>query len=545
MNTTIKTPSTTPTVPKDRLAGLKENWKADVVSGFILFLIALPLSLGISIASGFPPLAGVFAAALGGLLCSQLGGSFVTITGPAAGLIVVILGSVERLGGGDAGYHCALAAIAVSGIILLILGLCRAGSLALFVPASAVHGMLAAIGLIIIAKELPLMLGVKAPAKAPLELFAQTPHMLMTMNPEIALIGFVSLAILIVHALIKHKVVKAIPAPMLVVVVATLMSAYFGFGTQHEYSFAGQQYLVNPDKCLVRIPSNVLEGITFPDFSKIASGAFWFSVMSITLVQGVETLLTVAAVDRLDPFHRKSNWSKDLGVVGSVSTLSACIGGLPMISEIVRSMANISTGAKTRWANFFHGSFMIVFVFFGAAVIQLIPLSALAALLIFTGYRLASPRVFKQTHQLGKEQTAVFLITIVATLATDLLIGVGVGILAKLLLHIFRGAPIKNLFVPDMSVVPVSDEEYLVTARGAFIFSNFIATKNRLDKIPKGKRVQLDLSKTKLIDHTVMDHLHHYAAEYAETGGQFKISGLDQHSTASQHPLAARRLRLS
>ena len=188
---------------------------------------------------------------------------------------------------------------------------------------------------------------------------------------------------------------------------------------------------------------------------------------------------------------------------------------------------------------------MIVFVFFGAAVIQLIPLSALAALLIFTGYRLASPRVFKQTHQLGKEQTAVFLITIVATLATDLLIGVGVGILAKLLLHIFRGAPIKNLFVPDMSVVPVSDEEYLVTARGAFIFSNFIATKNRLDKIPKGKRVQLDLSKTKLIDHTVMDHLHHYAAEYAETGGQFKISGLDQHSTASQHPLAARRLRLS
>ena len=194
--------------PKDRLAGLKENWKNDMTSGFIVFLIALPLSLGIAMASGAPPLAGIIAAIIGGIVVSQLSGSHVTINGPAAGLIVVILGAVDRLGGGAQGFHCTLAAIVVAGVILTLLGLVKAGELGYFFPSSVIHGMLAAIGLIIMLKQFPIMLGAVAPAKEPLMLALKTPETVMGLNPEIALIGLISLIVLIVHASIKHPLAR-------------------------------------------------------------------------------------------------------------------------------------------------------------------------------------------------------------------------------------------------------------------------------------------------------------------------------------------------
>lgn len=537
----IMTNSESIALPKDGLAGLKENWKTDATSGFILFLIALPLSLGIAMASGVPPLSGVFAAIIGGMVVSMAGGSYVTINGPAAGLIVVILGSVERLGGGDAGYHATIAAVIISGIFLILLGLLKAGELGLFAPTSAVHGMLAAIGLIIIAKQLPILLGIKPPSKEPLVLFQHVPDMLMNLNPAIAVVGFVSLAILIAHNLIKNKAIKKVPAPIIVVIVSLFLSQLLGLNQAHAYTFMGHEFSIDPKKCLVVIPSNPLEAIAFPDFSKTSTGPFWFSVLSITLVQGIETLLTVAAVDKLDPFKRKSNWSRDVAAVGFASVISGAIGGISMIAEIVRSTANIGAGARTRWSNFFHGFFMLVFLLVGANLIQMIPLTALAALLVFTGYRLASPKVFKHTWEVGKEQMLIFLVTIYATLAVDLLVGVGTGILTKFILHILRGAPITKLFSAGVNTTE-SGDTITVEAKGAAIFSNYICLKRKLDKLPRGKKVILDLSQTKLVDHTVMDHLHTYSGEYTKGGGDFKISGLGSHTPTSSHPLAARRL---
>jgi MFS superfamily sulfate permease-like transporter len=529
-------------LPKDRIPGLVENWRSDVVSGFILFLIALPLSLGIAIASGFPPMAGLFAAIVGGIVVSQTSGSFVTINGPAAGLIVVIVNCVNNLGGGSEGYHCTLGAIVISGVILFVLGLMRAGALGVFFPTTVVHGMLAAIGFIIIAKMIPPFLGVPSPGKEPLVIYSKIPDMIANCNPEITIIGIVSLAILIFFNLNKNALIKKIPAPLVVVAVGVALGIYFDLQRPHSYLVHGHSFAIDPKKYLVVLPPSILDGLTAPDWSKIASGAFWYSVLTIVLIQGVETLLSCAAVDKLDPYKRTANLSRDMAAVGLGSAISGMIGGLPMIAEIVRSTANVANGAKTRWSNFFHGLFILIFVAFGAAFIDQIPQAALAALLIVTGYRLASPKSFKDTFLIGKEQLALFAITIIGVLATDLLLGVGIGIVAKFILHFINGAPIgPNLLIAKTSVTE-TPETSLVTIEGAAIFSNYFSIKRKLDKLPIGKAITIDLSKVKLIDHSVMEHFHQFERERTKAGTPIHIVGLELHKPMSAHPLAARKL---
>jgi MFS superfamily sulfate permease-like transporter len=451
---------------------------------------------------------------------------------------VVILGSVDRLGGGAAGYYGTLAAIVIAGVILFILGRLKAGELGEFFPLSVVHGMLAAIGIIIMSKQFHVMLGVKPVAKEPLGLLAEIPKSLMSMNPEIAFIGIVSLLILIAHALIKNKKIKAIPIPLVVVAIAIFMGLHFDFEHIHHYFYSGKDYVVDPAKCLVLLPASFLQALTFPDFSQIASGAFWFSVISITLIQGVETLLSAAAVDKLDVYKRMS---KDVGAVGLGTALSGAIGGLPMIAEIVRSTANVAAGAKTRWSNFFHGAFMLAFVVFAASIIDMIPLAALAAILVVTGFRLASPKSFKETYALGPEQLVFFVVTIIATLATDLLIGVTTGIVAKFIMQLIAGVPPSVLFKVDATVTNKEDETIAVVKKAA-VFSNYISLKKILNAIPKGKYIVLDLRDCVLVDHSVMERLHQYEIDYEQAGGQFEVCGLEKHRPSSLHPLAARKL---
>ncbi len=531
------------TLPKDWLAGLKENWQNDIVTGFILFLIALPLSLGIAIASGVPPMAGIIAAVIGGLLVSLISGSYVVVNGPAAGLIVVIMAAVERLGGGSIGYHATLAAIVMAGIMMIGLGRLKAGDLGYFFPTSVVHGMLAAIGLIIMIKELPIMLGVKPPAKEPLMLVCKIPEIIANLNPELAIIGLVSLTLLISHNLIKSNTIKKIPTPIVVVLVGIAIGMYFHIDHKEVYTFAGHVFQIDPRLCLVQLPLNVSEGLTQPNWSQIGTVAFWTSAVSILLIQGIESLLSAAAVaDRLDPYRRPCNLNKDLTAIGLGTTISGMLGGVPMIAEIVRSTANVMNGARTRWSNFFHGLFLLVFVLTAANLIDKIPMSALAALLVVTGYKLTSPKVFRETHAIGGDQTILFSVTIIATLATDLLIGVSIGILAKFMLHLYHGAPASSFFVAPMELKSQADGSINICIRDAAIFSNYISIKKRLDQLPSGLTVIVNLSQTKFIDHTVMDRLHQYCSEYARSGGSLTLMGLDYHLPHSKHPLSARRL---
>ncbi|MFN8612275.1 MAG: SulP family inorganic anion transporter [Vulcanimicrobiota bacterium] len=524
-------------IPSDGIEGLKENWKGDLMSGFLIFLIALPLSLGIALASGVPPLSGIIAAVVGGLVVSMTSGSYVTINGPAAGLIVVILGAVNSMGGGIEGYRLALAAITIAGILQVIAGVTKAGKLSTFFPSSAVHGLLASIGIIIIAKQSYFMFGIKPVGKTAIQQLANLPASLGSANPELAFIGLITMAILIVMP--RLKPFKRFPAPLVGVVVGMCLATYFDLSHEHTYlAFQNHEYKLGPD-ALVTLPGNLAEGIVHPDWSRMGDPVFWKAVMMIFIIASLETLLSAAAVDKLDPFHRKADLNRDLTAVGIGTAVSGWLGGLPMIAEIVRSSANINNGAKTRWSNFFHGLFMLIFVAFASGMIHRIPIASLAAILVFTGFRLASPKEFKKTWEIGSDQMLIFVTTIVVTLGTDLLIGIMSGVLVKLALHIIRGNSPGQLLKCNMDV-QVDENQAHCNLNGAVAFTNLIFVKQKLEAVPTGLDVKIDLSQTRLVDHSAMEFLEHFQHDYERTGGHVSLVGLEGHRSASAHPLAAR-----
>lgn len=536
-------------LPKTGLAGLVENWRVDLLSGFLVFLIALPLCLGIAMASGFPPMAGIITAIVGGVIVSRLNGSFVTINGPAAGLIVVIVDAVHSLGQGDAmaGYRYTLAAIVVASILQILLGVFRAGKLSALFPISVVHGMLAAIGIIIMAKQFHTLLGVKPEADTLLGTIAEIPHSLMTLNPEVASIGFAGLLLLIVWSWFNKTALKRIPAPLLVVLLGLALGQYFDLDHEHRYLFLPDaeilphhEFTVGP-AFLVAVPENFLSGFYFPDFSKMLSSEFWMAVVAIWLVGSLESLLSAAAVDKLDIHKRNSDLNRDLTAVGIGNLICGLIGGLPMIAEIVRSSANVNNGAKTAWANFFHGLFLLIFVALFPKLIHEIPLASLAALLVYTGFRLASPKEFAKTLAIGWDNFAAFIATIVGVLATDLLIGVAIGIVVELSIHLARGLKWRNVLSLAYHVRHTGENTYHIQVSGAAVFSNIIGLKSLTADLPKRKTLFFDLSDSELIDHTVMEFIHQFAEDYHRLGGECEIVGLENHRPYSKHHLAARR----
>jgi len=538
------------TLPETGIAGLKKYWHQDLISGFLVFLIALPLSLGIAMASGLPPMAGILSAIVGGMFVSRVNGSFVTIAGPAAGLIVVILDAVQTMGGSDpiAGYRYTLAAIVIAGLLQIMMGFFKAGSLSSFFPTSVVHGMLAAIGIIIITKQVHVMLGASPEPGSLFSSMAQVPDSIMSMNGEIAFIGIAGLLIMILWSRLKQPLLKKIPAPIIVVLLGIGLGVYFDLEHTHIYHVPHQLdmltgHLLHEDQVgpnyLVSISDHFLSSFYFPDFSKFFEVEFWVAVMSICLVGSLESLLTTIAVDKLDPYKRHSNLDKDLMGIGAGNAVAGLIGGTAMISEVVRSSANINNGAKTGWANFFHGSIMLLFVVLFPEVIHSIPLSALAALLVFTGFKLAAPTEFIKVLRVGTEQFFMFIVTIVGVLATDLLVGVAIGIVVKLFVHILRGVWWSNLFKIHFTLVDVDDEHITLKLDGSALFANFLPMKKALDNLPRGKHITLDLTNAYLIDHTVMEFIHDFIHDYEAHSGHCQQIGDAIHSF-SDHHLAAR-----
>jgi len=525
-----------------KLNTYRPHLRADATSGFLVFLIALPLCLGIAMASGFPAVSGILTAVIGGLLTSFLGSAQLTIKGPAAGLIVIALGAVQELGRGDTalGYRSALACIAVAGALQVGLSLLRAGALADFFPGSVVHGMLAAIGVIIISKQAHVLLGVQPAAKSPLGLLAELPHSFALLNPEVACIGVLGLIILFGLPMLGRSWIRKVPAQMLVLVCAVPLALYFDLGHEHTYSFHAHSYPAGP-KFLVQLPAHLLSAIVFPNFSQLFTPVSLKYIAMFTLVGSLESLLSTRAVDMLDPQHRRSDMDRDLFATGIGNVLSGMLGGLPMISEIVRSSANINAGATSRFSNFFHGLFLLLFIVLAPGLLQRIPLSALAAMLVYTGTRLASPDLVKKTLRIGPEQLALFMFTLLMTLWTDLLVGVAAGVLLKLALHLLRGAPLRSLF---RCSVQVQDREGLVILRpaDALVFSNYLTLRRRIEALqPNAAHVAIDLSETRLVDHTAMERLHHLREDWQRAGGKLSLWGLDGHQPVSNHALAARR----
>ncbi len=544
-------------IPRGNLAGFTKYLKYDLVSGLLVFLIALPLCLGISLACGYPPIAGIFTAIIGAILATFISNSELTIKGPAAGLIVIAIGCIEDFGGnGMTGgweaadmnaYQAALAVGVAAAVMQIIFGFFRAGILVEFFPLAAVHGMLAAIGVIIIIKQFPVALGVSASGE-PLEMLREFPHYIEEANPAIAAIGIVSILIMFIWPIISKKLgpLKVIPSPMAVLVVAVPMGMAFNLMHEHSYTLQTHQYQLG-EQFLVKMPDRIFgmfDDITYPHFSALAQLKAWKWVFMFFIIGSLESLLSAKAIDLLDPWKRKTSMDRDIIAVGAGNLCAALVGGLPMISEIVRSKANIDNGARTRFADLWHGMFLLICVALIPTFLHMIPLAALAAMLVYTGYRLAHPSEFLHVYRIGIEQLAIFVTTLIAVLATDLLIGIVIGMVLKMTIHVINGVPVKSIFMPYLEVEEYDDKTSMIIARESAVFSNWIPFRKQIEQIGLIQRRNLiiDVSNTKLVDHSVMEKLEEMKRDFQQEGLLLEIRGLDSlQPLAKDHHSARKR----
>jgi MFS superfamily sulfate permease-like transporter len=508
---------------------LKSFWKNDIISGFMVFLLALPLSLGIAKASGFPPAMGVVSAIIGGLVTVFFKVSPLTIKGPAAGLITICAAAITEFGNNDLALQTVSTVIVVMAILQIITGFLKLGRYTDFFPPAAIHAMLAAIGIIIILKQIPVLLGDEPKmykSEGPIQLFLDIPKFVLNAHFYIAFVGFVALIILFVLPKFNISLLKFIPAPLIVLLTTIPLSFFWHFKeTQPSYS-------------LVQI-GNFWESIHFNiNLSLISTFTFWKYVLMFYFVSSLESLLTVKAVDGLDPEKKISNPNGDLIGQGFGNFIAGLFGGLPIISEVVRSSANVKFKAKSKWSNFFHGMFLLIAMVFFIPVIELIPNAALAALLIYAGFNLAAPKHFIHAYKIGKEQLLIFVITIIITLIEDLLLGILAGIISKFLIELYYGVKLKNLFKAIYSINK-NNEGVEIFIKEAAIFSNLIGFKKIIYKHLNQENVVLNFSETKYIDHSFMAFLVTLKNEKFEN--DLKIVNIEDIKCFSNHPEAARK----
>ncbi|VTQ05984.1 SulP family inorganic anion transporter [Sphingobacterium daejeonense] len=429
----------------------KRDLKYDFPSSIVVFLVALPLCLGIAMASGAPLFAGILTGIIGGIVVASISGSPLSVSGPAAGLTVIVLGAIEKLGA----YETFILAVLIAGAIQLILGIIKAGMIGNYFPSAVILGMLAAIGITIILKQIPLAFGLSETNAFDFEnggIAAFTNTVLSSVNWGATIICFLSLAILIFWPSIKK--LNKVPAPLVVVLLGV------GLG----YAFQGTNFALS-ESHFVSIPvvSSIAEfqGLfIFPDFTQIFNKEVWIVAFTIAIIASLETLLSIEAVDKLDPLKRNSPTNRELVAQGIGNMTSGFLGGLPMTSVIVRSSANANAGGRTRQSAILHGIWLLVALLAIPSIINLIPLAGLAAILLHTGFKLAKPALFKQMMKKGLDQFIPFVVTVVAVVFTDLLTGVGIGILVATF-YILR-ANMHNAYHLNIKTTDQSESETAV-----------------------------------------------------------------------------------
>ena len=412
------------------------NLKQNAVSGLSVSLIALPLCLAIANASNFPILAGIITAIIGGLLVSRISGSFLAINGPAAGMIVIVLDCVERLGKGDVmlGYKATLGAIVVAAILQIITGFTKLPNLMRKFPEEVIRGMMVAIGGIIIIKQAFIIFAYQPPKHSLVQLILDLPKAFLGMKIEVFAISIGVVAFIIFwQKKVKCGFFSKIPVYLLTILLFSVLAFFLDINNNNHYLV---NHFSSPAKSLfINIPNSFLSAFSLPNFAQFFSFEFLVSVFAIYAVASIETVLSAIAVDKLDPQNRTTNLRKDLKAIGCGNLVCGLVGGLPMITEIIRSSANIKYGASNSWSNFFHGLFLLLFVLFFASFINFIPLCVLASILMIIGVNLINFPLIKKMYAESKSSLFVILTVVAFTIATDLLIGVFSGLLVYWILE--------------------------------------------------------------------------------------------------------------
>ncbi|MBL7722290.1 MAG: SulP family inorganic anion transporter [Chitinophagaceae bacterium] len=479
--------------------------KTDMLSGMVVFLVALPLCLGIAVASGAPPFAGIITGVIGGIVVGMLSNSNVSVSGPAAGLIAIVLVAIT-----DLGYETFLLAIMLAGLIQLILGIIKAGTISSYFPTSVIEGMLVAIGIIIIKKEIPHAIGYDKELEGDFfsykllaedkGFFTELLHSFNYVHAGALIITIVSLIILVAFNKVPAlKKIKAVPGALVAVVAGVLLNEFF-ISTGSSLAVVGNEHLVT-----LPTASSFNEFVgqfNTPDFSAFANPKVWVVAVTIAVVASIETLLCLEAGDKMDPLKRFSSANTELRAQGIGNMLSGLIGGMPMTSVIVRTSANVNAGARTKLSAILHGIFLLLTVLLIPGLLNKIPMACLAAILIMIGLKLASPKVFKHMWHNGKHQFIPFIVTVVAVVLTDLLKGVGIG-LAVSVFFILRGnMKLAYFFKKEQHH---EGETIHIDLAQEVSFLNKAAIKQTLAHLPANSKVVIDAANTVYIDYDVLE----------------------------------------
>lgn len=526
--------------PKKNLNSLVANWQSDFIAAVSVALIALPLSLGIALAAGAPAMAGILSAVVGGVVTTFFRGGHISINGPAKGVIAVILLGIALMddGSGQA-FNYVLAAIVVSGALQTLMGLLKLGRFADIFHPSVITGILAAIGIIIFAKQIHVAMGTSSDSPNIVQNLVDAVLLLPEANPFVVIISLTGLFLLLFHSKVNYRFFQILPAPMWVIALSIPFVYAFNFFDPHSLSLFGRSYDVGP-QLLLEIPDNIVDSIMHPNFGKVHTLEFWTTVFSLLMITSIESLAIAKAVDKLDPFKRKTDLNKELTGIGISTVAAGLIGGLPIIAVIIRSTVNIHNGAKTKWSNVYQGLLLLFLIVVVSPIMRQVPLCAFAILLVYTGFKLASPTVFKQVYAKGPEQLVFFLATMVLTLYTNLLVGLLGGLLLTMVSHmLLAGVAVPQFFrmiyKSGSEVLALPDGSYNLNIKGIANFLGIIQVNKLVAQIPSGADVTIDLSNTRLVGMTYMDYLVDFLRAQKDAGGNVVITGLDSHVSSSTH----------
>jgi MFS superfamily sulfate permease-like transporter len=527
-------------LPKKGIQGLVENWKNDLIAAVSVALIALPLSLGIALAAGAPAMSGIFSAIVGGIVTTFYRGGHISVNGPAKGVIGVILLGIALMDDGTGqAFNYVLAAVVISGAIQMLLGILKLGRLADIFHSTVIHGILAAIGVIIFAKQIHVAMGTNSDSPSIIQNLIDAVVFLPDANPFVLVIALAGLFLLIFHSKTSYRFFHLFPAPMWVIALSIPFVYVFNFFDQQTLSFFGKSFEVGP-QLLLDIPDTITDSIMHPNFSKINTIEFWTTVFSILIITSIESLAIAKAVDKIDPYKRKTDLNKDLIGIGISTVAAGLIGGLPIIAVIIRSTVNIHNGAKTKWSNMYQGLLLLVFIVVLSPIMRQVPLCAFAILLVYTGFKLASPAVFKQAYKQGTEQLIFFVGTMILTLYTNLLVGLLGGLSLTLITHMLLARVsvsqfFKMVYKSRTKLIQRPDGSFDLKIRGIANFLGILKIDTLVAQIPSGADVNIDLSETRLVGITYMDFLVEFLKAQRATGGNAFISGLDGHVSSSTY----------
>ena len=501
----------------------------DLPAGLSVFLVALPLCLGIALASGAPLYAGLFSGIIGGVVVSLISGSQLAVSGPAAGLTTLVAASIISLGD----YKLFLLAVIVAGLFQLILGLLKFGEIANYFPSSVIKGMLAAIGIILISKQIPLAIGYDKPdfwTSGFLNLFSPKNFLgnIENFNHHITsgaiLITIVSLVVLVIFQQPFAQKLKVIPIPLIVVALGIITNILFT-NTASVFSLKTTQ--------LVNIPSNIFASITFPEFSKFFSKIeIWKDGLIIGLLATLETLLCIEAVDKLDRRNRITPVNREMIAQGVGNIVCGLLGAIPLTAVVVRGAANVDAGGRTKLSAFTHGLFLLLAVLLVPFLLNRIPYASLSAILLSTGYNLTKPKLFRNMWSLGWKQSIPFVFTILVILCTDLLIGVSIGLLISIFFII------RNNFKTEYKISKTKKfdiETNLIKLNSNVTFLNKVQLRKSLDEIPEYSELIIDGSSCNFIDYDILEIISEYQNKAHERHIELKLIGIKTVSVTAVH----------